>query len=531
MKEKREMDRKLYGFAMMLFLAAFCVIFCNDEALARDSSGNLVVIVDPGHGDDDPGASGNGVVEEDCNWAIALSLKAQLETYEGVKVYLTRGSAEWFSNTGRARLGYLLGADLFISCHINSSSSSTPCGVTVYGQVNATYAANGKTLSNMIATNIASLGLVNRGYATRSASSDSSRDYYTVLDESARAGIMGIIIEHAFVSNASDAAFLKSRANLTNLGIQDALAIAQYYGLTKRTVSNGDEITLTRTYSAYFEPSTTGGTYSSSDSSVAYVSSSGTITACSQGTAVITYTDTSGNTESVTIMVPAVTLVGIAAGNTKTFYDNVVSEYNSSNTVVKAIYSDGSVTQVSGWSGSALNATSDTSTTTGYGAYYSTIEYGGFSCKLILYNDSTLSSVKAAASSLITPNTSNTDILVYPNGNTDYTGEAATTVAATTTTQTTTTTTQAVTTAEEENTTTEEETTTTEEETTEEESTEETSETTDEETKETQSVTSVKEEDESLSAVKVVAVGIIIIVVAGGVIFGLRKPVMKMKKK
>lgn len=263
--------------ACMAAAAAFCLVM-NIQAEARDSSGDIVIIVDPGHGGNDGGAVSAYDTEAELNWNIAVALKAELQTYNGVKVYLTRGSAEWNSNAARGRMGAQLGADLFVSVHNNSGTGSSANGVQVYGTVNAAYKASIQTLCNNIASHVSALGLTNGGYHTRVSTNDSSRDYYTMLDEAVKCGIPGLIIEHCYLSNPSDAEFIHNEENQKKCGIADATAIAEYYGLTKRGVYAGSEITLLRTYSAHMLGNLSG-TYTSSDNSVAYVNESGLITA------------------------------------------------------------------------------------------------------------------------------------------------------------------------------------------------------------------------------------------------------------
>lgn len=217
--------------------ALVLIIGIKREVFAKDADGDLVIIVDPGHGGNDGGASSvvSDTDEAEINWEIATALKAELETYAGVKVYLTRGSAEWFSNTGRGRYGIDLGADLFVSVHINSGSA-TASGIEVYGTVNASYAAWTKTLCEQIAAQVsAATGLYNRGYRTRTSTVDATRDYYTMLDEAVKSGYSGLLIEHAYLSNESDAAYLESSENRFKIGAADATAIASYFGLSKRT--------------------------------------------------------------------------------------------------------------------------------------------------------------------------------------------------------------------------------------------------------------------------------------------------------
>lgn len=349
------------------------------QTYARDANGDIVVIVDPGHGGNDGGSASAYDKEADLNWHIAMALKAELQTYEGVKVYLTRGSAEWNSNTARGRMGAELGADLFVSVHNNSSTSGAASGVQVYGTVNAGYKDQVRTLCDMIAQRVSALGLANGGYHARPSTDDPAVDFYTMLDEAVKCGIPGLIIEHCYLSNAGDAAFINNQENRIKCGIADATAIAEYYGLSKRGVAAGSEITLVRTYSACMTGAT--GTYSSSDESVAYVSQEGVITAAGEGSAVITCTGADGVKQSVTVKVLPVTTTGISAGINPTFYSDpaAASAYDKSTVMVKAIYSDGHVEQLGG--GFELGEFP----ASGNGIFDVLVSYNGLSCPLRIY--------------------------------------------------------------------------------------------------------------------------------------------------
>ena len=79
--------RLLFGFTIFLILLILnCVMYCNKAGMKRD----LTVVIDVGHGGNDPGKIGvDNVKEKDVNLQIALCLKAQLQA-RGVKVILTR---------------------------------------------------------------------------------------------------------------------------------------------------------------------------------------------------------------------------------------------------------------------------------------------------------------------------------------------------------------------------------------------------------------------------------------------------------
>ena len=397
--------RKLLIFFCGLIVTAMLVSGAAQTVNAKDSDGDIVVIIDPGHGGRDGGAVSAYDKESDLNWDIAVALKAELETYNGVRVYLTKGSAEWFSNTGRGRLGAQLGADLFVSIHNNSGQTTEANGVEVYGTVNAAYKAQMQTLSEKVLAHVSALGLTNRGYRTRASSYDSGRDYYTMLDEAVKCSIPGIIIEHCYLGNAHDADFSHNPDNRVKCGIADATAIAEYFGLSKRGVAAGDTVTLERTYSAHMLGNVKG-TYTSSDSSVAYVNDAGIITAVGKGTAVITCKGADGSSESVTVNVPEVRNIAVAAGINPTFTDaaNVLS-YNRDTVMVKSIYSDGSVTQVT--SGCTFGNPVDN----GDGSYDTPVSYNGLTCKLRMYGTGAAGSYDSENYKVIG---TNSDILRYP---------------------------------------------------------------------------------------------------------------------
>ena len=263
-------------YKVMTVLAAFfCVVLVSSmnvtEVCAKDAEGNYVVVIDPGHGGNDPGAVSPFTkdTENELNWSIATALKAELETYSGVKVYLTRGSAEYQSNTGRASTARELGADLSVGIHINSSEVDTADGIICYGTVNSTFKVPVRNLSNLIVNKVSALGIAkfNGGYAARKSTFSDDIDFYTFIEENVSAGIPALIIEHCYVSNEADSKFINKKENQEKVGMADATAIAEYLGLKKRGVNAGTCIELVRTYSAYMI-ATKEGTYSVSDSSV-----------------------------------------------------------------------------------------------------------------------------------------------------------------------------------------------------------------------------------------------------------------------
>lgn len=204
---------------------------------------SLVVVLDAGHGGSDPGAQANGVVEKIVNLKIAQYCKAELEEYSGVIVYMTRNTDTYLSLAQRAQVAIDKKADVFVSLHNNSNTSSVPCGANVYypnSNYNAGCGATGQALASVIESKLTDLGLANGGIHIRNSENGtkypdgSLADYYGVIKRCKENGIPALIVEHAFISNASDAQnYLSTDAQLKKLGIADASGIAEYFGLNK----------------------------------------------------------------------------------------------------------------------------------------------------------------------------------------------------------------------------------------------------------------------------------------------------------
>ncbi|NNE71217.1 MAG: N-acetylmuramoyl-L-alanine amidase [Rhodothermales bacterium] len=78
------------------------------------------IVLDPGHGGEDPGAVGiNGTYEKDVTLDVALRLKRRLEQ-RGYTVLMTRGADETVSLRERVEYANQQPTDLFVSIHANS---------------------------------------------------------------------------------------------------------------------------------------------------------------------------------------------------------------------------------------------------------------------------------------------------------------------------------------------------------------------------------------------------------------------------
>jgi N-acetylmuramoyl-L-alanine amidase len=90
------------------------------------------IVIDPGHGGHDPGATGKGVTEAELVLDVALRLEQLLEAQPGTEVVLTRRTDEYVPLQDRTELANRVGADLFLSIHANASNNAQARGVETY---------------------------------------------------------------------------------------------------------------------------------------------------------------------------------------------------------------------------------------------------------------------------------------------------------------------------------------------------------------------------------------------------------------
>jgi len=97
------------------------------------------IVLDPGHGGNDPGALGgrSRVREKDMTLGLARSVRDILRE-KGMRVVMTRESDTFIPLPKRARIANNSGADLFVSLHINASRSRSLKGFECYFLSNAT---------------------------------------------------------------------------------------------------------------------------------------------------------------------------------------------------------------------------------------------------------------------------------------------------------------------------------------------------------------------------------------------------------
>lgn len=215
---------------------------------------NIVIVIDPGHGGTESGAHStwNGVnyYEEFLNLKIAQYAKAELETYSGVTVYMTRTTnMVTMDREMRVKFAKSQKADALVSIHLNSGGKGKISGALAMVPSLSGYpyaeASESQALAKVILAQLqGSVGVKNRGFLYDDelgiilyGMKKQNETIKTAIGKKKGVGtyrLPSMIIEHCFLDNRSDCInFLSSEAKLKKLGVADAAGIARYYGLKK----------------------------------------------------------------------------------------------------------------------------------------------------------------------------------------------------------------------------------------------------------------------------------------------------------
>ena len=180
------------------------------------------VIIDPGHGGTDSGATGNNILEKDYNLLISKYMYDRFKQL-GIPVAITRDSDTTLSPTDRVNTilnKFGNSSDvILISNHVNSGGGE---GAEVIYALR-----NRDTLARRILENIGSTGQETRKYYQRRLPSDTSKDYYFIHRNTGN--LEPLIVEYGFIDNTKDVEFLKE--NYKELAEAVISAVANYIGV------------------------------------------------------------------------------------------------------------------------------------------------------------------------------------------------------------------------------------------------------------------------------------------------------------
>lgn len=219
-----------------------------------------LVVIDPGHGGPDPGASGRYVDEKTVVLALGRALREELLASGGVRVAMTREDDRFVVLAERVRIARELGADLLVSIHADSAGEQHDIsGASVYtlsmeasSEAAARFAQRENEADTINGINLSGhddvVGAILVELAQQRASDESARFAALVLREgestiafhpqpkrSARLAVLrapdipSVLFEAGFVTNPQDERRLSSAAERERFAQAMARAIRIYF--------------------------------------------------------------------------------------------------------------------------------------------------------------------------------------------------------------------------------------------------------------------------------------------------------------
>ncbi len=179
----------------------------------------MKVFLGVGHGGSDPGAVANGTKEKDLNLSIALACRDVLERH-GVSVKMSRTKDEDDSVSEEIRECNAYAPDLAVDIHNNAGGGD---GAEVFHHHGG---GKGKVLAQNILDEIVKVGQNSRGIKTRV--NFQGKDYYGFIRETS---CPAVIVECAFVDNASDLKILATESQRKTMGEAIAKGILKTLGV------------------------------------------------------------------------------------------------------------------------------------------------------------------------------------------------------------------------------------------------------------------------------------------------------------
>ncbi|MGH8974914.1 MAG: N-acetylmuramoyl-L-alanine amidase family protein [Acidimicrobiia bacterium] len=192
---------------------------CENRAWLRLSDGRAVatveVVLDPGHGGDEPGATGpGGLTEKELNLAVVERTVAALKAV-GVDAAVTRPSDYRVTLASRVAIAAALRPRVFVSVHHNAEPDGPRDGPgsETYYQIRS---PDSKRLAGLIyeevvgaLTVFTAQWVADTDAGAKYRTNDAGGDYYGILRRSAEVGVVASLAELAFVTNPSEEALLR----------------------------------------------------------------------------------------------------------------------------------------------------------------------------------------------------------------------------------------------------------------------------------------------------------------------------------
>lgn len=198
----------------------------------------MKIVIDPGHGGKDPGATCKYGTEADSNLRCALLLERELKDW-GVEVILTRrdDNITSFESAQRAEMANRLKADALISLHADSASPG-PAG---HHAIVSMHGTESKRLGQLVSDHIARITGVKafRAPWTRALPGNPKQDYYAIVRN---AKMPAILLERGFLTTDTDAKRLFDDGYLAKQALGIAQGIAEWAKLLRLQIEGRSEL-------------------------------------------------------------------------------------------------------------------------------------------------------------------------------------------------------------------------------------------------------------------------------------------------
>ncbi|MBF7081444.1 N-acetylmuramoyl-L-alanine amidase [Desulfallas sp. Bu1-1] len=186
----------------------------------------LKIVIDPGHGGNDPGAANGYHYEKYFNLSIATETARYLNDNYSAAVFLTRISDIAMGLSERASFANDLKADYFVSLHVNAGGG-TGFESFIHTKANSTTQKYRDILHNRVAGFYISSGFKDRG---------KKKANFAVLRET---NMPSILLENLFIDHPTDLAALKKQSFLKKLGEAIGEGIARTLQLKTKAPGSG----------------------------------------------------------------------------------------------------------------------------------------------------------------------------------------------------------------------------------------------------------------------------------------------------
>ena len=236
--------KKIIKIGILIVIIIIALMFPTKSNADND----VIVMLDPGHGGTDSGATNSGYAEKDIVWKIATKVKEILDNTSGITAHLSRTENEKLDLKKIGNIAASYNSDFLVSFHINSTvtdTQTTASGAEVYitGNTNKKrYHEYSEKFGYDILRELRNAGVRTNVYKPILKFSTDGElyadgflsDWMAVIRYPMKQDIPGILIEHCYINNPNDRANYLNDAMINKMAEADARAIIANKELFRR---------------------------------------------------------------------------------------------------------------------------------------------------------------------------------------------------------------------------------------------------------------------------------------------------------